>query len=279
MNKEEFKAFFESYAQNVDIANQQNFWKLSDALILESIKRTIPDPGKNGLILDAGGGTARWAILLSTMYRAQFMVFDLSTDMLEKAKANVVREHLERRIVLQQGDLADMHDVTDGSFDHIISIYSPISFIAEKEKAAKEFYRVLRPGGKILIMGHGYFNAIASKINNYHAGAEELYSLEHKRVVKWVPNVPALNVFSRETMGQLLSKAGFVPSQVFGIPVFVQPGPEDFDPENKLQSAISKALEDDSFFNTIFDIEMTHNAEPSVTNRGMNILALAEKKK
>ena len=279
MTKEEFTLFFKNYAQNVDKANQQNFWKLSDALILEIIRRNIPDPGENGLILDAGGGTARWAILLSAVYCARFTVFDLSTDMLKKARENVLREHLEERITLQQGDLTDMHGIADRSVNHIISIYSPISFIAEKEKMAKELYRILRPGGKALVMGHGYYNAIASKINNYHAGAEELRLLEHEKLVKWSQNVPTLNVFSKESMEQLFSKVGFTPSRAFGIPVFVQPGAEDFDPENKLQSPISKALQDEAFFNVIFNIEMMHNAEPSVVNRGINIFTLIEKKK
>ena len=127
-------------------------------------------------------------------------------------------------------------------------------------------------------MGHGYFNAIASKINNYRASADELRSLEQEKLVKWAQGVPALNVFSKESMERLLSDVGFTPLRTFGVPVFVQPGFEDFDPENKLQSEISKALGDDAFFSTVFDIEMAHNSEASVANRGMNIFTLAEKK-
>lgn len=278
MTKEEFDAFFEGYAKNVDQANQQNFWKLSDALILEIIKRNIPDTGTDGLIMDAGGGTARWAILLSKVYKARFSVFDLSADMLKKAEENIAGAGLTERVALQQGDLTDMREVADESVDHVISIYSPISFVDDRDKMARELYRILRPGGRALIMGHGYFNAIASKINNYRASVDELRTLEQAGTVKWAPGVPALNVFSKESMERLLKSAGFTPLKTFGVPVFAQPGSEDFDPENKLRSGISEALEDETFFNAIFDIEMAHNAEPSVANRGVNIFALAEKK-
>ena len=278
MTKEEFDAFFEGYAKNVDQANQQNFWRLSDALILEIIKRNIPDIGTDGLIMDAGGGTARWAILLSKIYKARFSVFDLSVDMLKKAEENIADAGLTERIALQQGDLTDMRDVADGSVAHVISIYSPISFVDDREKMVRELYRILRPGGRVLIMGHGYFNAIASKINNYRAGVDELRTLEQVETVKWAPGVPALNVFSKESIERLLESAGFTSLKTFGVPVFAQPGPEDFDPENKLRSGISEALGDETFFNAIFDIEMAHNSEPSVANRGVNIFALAEKK-
>ena len=161
MTKEEFDVFFESYAKNVDEANTQNFWKLSDALILEIIKRHVPDPGQKGVILDAGGGTARWAILLSKIYASKFTVFDLSIDMLKKAQKNIEKERLGERISLLKGDLADMSNVLTESVDHVISIYSPLSFIEDRDKALSELHRILRRGGKVLVMGHGYYNAIA----------------------------------------------------------------------------------------------------------------------
>ena len=65
--------------------------------------------------------------------------------------------------------------------------------------------------------------------------------------------------------------------KTYGVPVFVQPGSEDFDPENRKKSKISKYLEDKDFFEKIFDLEMKYNSQPSIVNRGMNILAVAFK--
>ena len=79
-------------------------------------------------------------------------------------------------------------------------------------------------------------------------------------------------------MEELLKSAGFSVISTYGVPVFVQPCPEDFDPENKQHSRISNALADQAFFDKVFEIEMQHNNKPEVANRGMNIFTVAEKK-
>ena len=159
-----------------------------------------------------------------------------------------------------------------------MSIYSPLSFIYEQDKAAKELFRILKPGARILIMSHSYHNALASKINNYRADAEELQKLANEQRVKWAPYVPELVTHSKESIEKLFSDAGFQIQKTYGVPVFVQPGPEDFDPENEKRSAVSEYLENPNVFKSVFEIEMRFNANETVANRGMNMFMLAEKK-
>lgn len=279
MDKKEFDNFFKPYAKNVDNANRNGFWMLSDALITQIIKNNIPhDLDKNSVILDAGGGTGRWVCNLSKIYKSKFIVYDLSADMLEKAKENIKEANIESRTELIEGDLKNIKKVDSESVDYIISIYSPISFIYDKEKAIRELFRILKKGGKIVIMGNGFFNAIASKINNYCAGAAELEKLDDKQIVKWEDYVPKLNVFSKESMEGNLKKAGFSIDKTYGVPVFAQPGAEDFDPENVQKSKISKALKNEDFFKKVFKLEMKYNSNPTVVNRGVSIFSIAIKK-
>jgi len=65
--------------------------------------------------------------------------------------------------------------------------------------------------------------------------------------------------------------------KTYGVPVLVQPGPEDFDPENIKKSRISNALEKEIFFKKVFELEMKYNNHPTVVNRGMNMFAVAIK--
>jgi len=278
MNRTEFKKFFESYSKNVDNANKQSFWRLSDEIIKEVIKRNIPrNLTSRNLIMDAGGGTGRWICELSKVYRSNFVLYDLSEDMLEIARENIGKAGISNRVHVIQGDLMDIKGIKNNSIDHIVSIYSPISFVPDKESAIKELYRILKKEGKLLIMGHGGFNALFSKINNYFASPIELKKLEKESMVKWGQNIPKLHVFSKESMENLLKKTRFKIQTTYGIPVFVQPGQEDFDPQNKKISKISNTLQNPDFFKTVLKLEMKYNAIPTIANRGMNILSIGIK--
>jgi len=279
MDKKEFDDFFKPYSKNVDNANRHGFWKLSDILITQIIKDNIPTTlDEKGVILDAGGGTGRWVCDLSEVYKSKFIVYDMSSDMLAKAKENVRKIGIEDRVDLIEGDLKNMEKIETESVDYLISIYSPISFIYEKDKAFSEMFRVLKKGGKAIIMGHGFYNALFSKINNYCAEAEELEMLDTEKLVKWGEHVPKLNVFSKEIMENDLVRGGFLPEKTYGVPVFVQPGSEDFDPENIKKSNISIALEKENFLKKVFELEMKYNSQSSIVNRGMNIFSVGVKK-
>ncbi|PIP30250.1 hypothetical protein COZ22_00755 [bacterium (Candidatus Howlettbacteria) CG_4_10_14_3_um_filter_37_10] len=279
MNKTEFKQFFEPYAKNVDKADSQYFWKLSDHIIQEIIKQNIPATSNpNQVILDAGGGTGRWIIKLSKIFDHQFVLYDLSEDMLFKARKNIKEARIENKVKIIQGDLIDMSQISDESVDHVVSIYSPISFVEKRKKMVREIHRILKKGGRLIIMGHSYHNAIASKINNYAALAEELKKLEVDYLVKWAPYVPELHVFSRESMESLLKKANFRLIKSYGVPIFAQPGIEDFDPSNNKKSLISKTLEEKpEFFESVFKLEMKYNSVQELVNRGVNIFTVVEK--
>lgn len=279
MNKKNFNIFFKHYSKNVDNASRHGFWKLSDALIMQIIKDNIPvEINKDAVILDAGGGTGRWVCDLSKIYKSKFIIYDLSREMLEKAKDNIRNANIENRVKLIEGDLKSMKSLESESVDHIVSIYSPISFIYDKEKAFRELFRVLKKDGKIIIMGHGFYNAIASKINNYCANTKELDALANNQMVKWGEHVPKLNVFSKEIIENDLKQAGFSLDKTYGVPIFAQPGFEDFDPENEKKSRISLALEKEYFFKKVFELEMKYNSQPTVVNKGMNIFTIAVKK-
>ncbi|MEN9524154.1 MAG: hypothetical protein RL536_223 [Candidatus Parcubacteria bacterium] len=280
MKKEIFDSFFNPYAKTVDkAAGVSAFWRLSDEIITEIIKREIaPYCTDSSLTMDAGGGTGRWAIKLSEVLKGKLVVFDRSKDMLAKALENINKSNISDRISMVEGDLTQINEFTDNSTDSIVSIYSPLSFIYEQDNAAKELFRILKPGGRILIMSHGYYNALASKINNYRAGTEELQKLTDEQMVKWAPHVPELVTHSKESIEKLFSDAGFHIHKTYGVPVFVQPGPEDFDPENEKKSAVSEYLENPDVFKSVFEIEMRFNANETVVNRGMNMFMLAEKK-
>lgn len=101
--------------------------------------------------------------------------------------------------------------------------------------------------------------------------------MEKTSTVRWNIYVPILKVFSRESLEEYLTTAGFTVAKSYGVPVFAQPGPEDFDPNNSLRSRISTALDDEKYFAALFDVEVKYNSLSEVVNRGMNILSVGTK--
>ncbi len=279
MDKKIFDNFFELYSENVDNADKNSyFWKLSDKIILEIIKKEILNiANKDSIIFDAGGGSGCWTVKMSNKLKANFVIYDRSEHMLKKAKINIKHANLQNKVKIICGDLINIKKYKTGAVDFIVSIYSPISFVYDYQKAFSEMYRILKPGGKIIIMAHGFYNALYSKINNYFASVIELNNLSKKHIVKWSKSVPDLITYSKESISKELIRAGFLIENNFGIPVFVQPGLEDFDSTNKSISKISEYLRDKEIFNFIFNLEMKYNSLPEVINRGMNIFILAKK--
>jgi len=280
MQKEVFDSFFNPYAKNVDkAADVSAFWRLSDEIITEVIRQEIAPYCTNASVtMDAGGGTGRWAVKLSTVLKGKIIVFDRSEDMLAKASKNISKSNVSDRISIVEGDLTQIDNFADNSVNNIVSIYSPLSFIYEQDKAAEEMFRILKPKGRILVMSHGYHNAIASKINNYRADAKELQKLVDTQIVKWAPHVPELVTHSKESIEKIFTNVGFHIQKTYGVPIFIQPGSEDFDSNNKQKSAVSKYLENPNVFESVFEIEMKFNSDETMANRGMNMFMLAEKK-
>lgn len=274
-----FKKFFEDYSKNVDNANSQFFWKLSDEIILGIIDKHIKSSiSKEAVILDAGGGTGRWIHMLSKIYHSRFVLYDKSKDMLEVALKKKELQKLSNRLEVIQGDIQDMDRIRDSSVDYLISIYNPVSFVKEPLLFFREVQRILKPNGIGLITGQGFYNAIASKINNYLADAPELNKLDKEEMVRWSSSLAPLHVFSRESFEKLANASRLKVIKTYGVPVFVQPGPEDFDPENKQKSKVSSKLESNSeFYKTVFRLEMKYNSQELLVNRGMNLIIVVQK--
>lgn len=277
--KDLFTDFFENYSKNVDNADNCFFWRLSDHIILEIIKKYINSKiSRDTLILDAGGGTGRWVQVLSKIYNSKFILYDKYSEMLNVARSKKAINKIKDKLQIVKGDIQDMNQVESNSVDYLISIYSPISFVEKPALFLKEIHRILKPNGTGLIMGQGYYNAIASKINNYHDEALNLNKLEKEAKVKWSDSLAPLHVFSKESLEKLAIDSKLTVLKTYGIPVFIQPGPEDFDSSNKQRSGVSSKLKNDpEFYKSVFQLEMKYNSQDSIVNRGMNLFTVVKK--
>ena len=114
---------------------------------LVAIERMGIGPGDR--LLEVGVGTG----INARLYPRNCLVtgIDLSSQMLEKARARVQRQGL-RNIRLLEMDAAHL-TFADDSFDIVYAPYV-ISVVPDPVQVVREMRRVCRPGGKIIVVNH-----------------------------------------------------------------------------------------------------------------------------
>lgn len=100
-------------------------------------------------VLDCGSGTGSTGLLAAKKVGASGKVtlFDMSEGMLAIAKKKAEQDQMLERIAIKVGDMLDL-PFEDNRFDAVLSTYSMCP-VYDPAKAAKELYRVTRPGGLI----------------------------------------------------------------------------------------------------------------------------------
>lgn len=99
-------------------------------------------------LLDLGTGTGRLLELFAPLY-ARAIGLDASSDMLAVARANLDRARISNAQV-RLGDINHLPFVPN-SFD-VVTIHQVLHYLDEPERAIAEAARVLRPGGRLLIV-------------------------------------------------------------------------------------------------------------------------------
>lgn len=102
-------------------------------------------------ILDVATGTADMAIMMARYLRAvRITGVDISTGMLEIGRQKITRSQLQDRIDLQPGDSESLQ-FPDRYFDAMTVAFGVRNF-ENLEKGLKEMFRVLKPGGRLVIL-------------------------------------------------------------------------------------------------------------------------------
>lgn len=196
--REWVRNMFSSIAPSYDLLNillsfnQDKNWK----------QRAVQELIKNGgdQYLDVATGTADIAIEIAKRTKESCRIdgVDFSAPMLAIGEQKINKAKLGHRIKLQEGDALALK-FNSNQFDGTISVWAVRNF-ADYGKGVAEMYRVLKPGGKMVILEffkptapgwkqlyHFYFHSVTPTIGGLVSGKKYAYEYLPRSVQKFPP--------------------------------------------------------------------------------------------
>ncbi|MBT3940531.1 class I SAM-dependent methyltransferase [Candidatus Woesearchaeota archaeon] len=161
------------------------------------LKKYLP---KKGLILDAGAGPGRYTVALAKQ-GYDVVLRDLTPKFVEMARKKVKYAGVSKRVKsLEIGDITNLSEFKDGTFDAVICLGGPLTHVVDKkqrERAAAELVRVAKKGSLVFVSLMTRFSIHIDALEDFQ---EEIVPLQRK---------------IRDTGDYPGGKYGFAPSHFF----------------------------------------------------------------
>jgi demethylmenaquinone methyltransferase/2-methoxy-6-polyprenyl-1,4-benzoquinol methylase len=207
--KQQVEEMFDSIAGKYDFMNRFFSAGIDRAWRKKTIRLLLKDNPKQ--ILDMATGTADMAIMACRMLNPEKVTgIDLSAEMLEIGRKKVEKEGFTEKIELVEGD-GEAINFPDNSFDAVTVAFGVRNF-QNLESGLKEMFRVLKPGGKLVVLEfskpkHGfrslynlYMGIVAPEVARWFRQNKEAYRYLNR----------SSNAFpDRRDFTDILNRAGF----------------------------------------------------------------------
>ncbi len=227
------REMFTSIAPRYDFLNrllsvgQDKYWRQRAIDLL--------DPMENERILDVATGTGDMVIEVAKRnLSVRIFGIDFSQRMLDLGRIKIARNGYNQAVSLQIGS-GECLPFADESFDGVICAFGIRNF-ADVQLGLREFFRVLKPGGRVVVLEFSipqnqflktayewYFNLILPKIGNIISGHSNAYSYlpesvanfpSQKKIIKLIEKVGFKKVsFSELTFGIVSIHRGYKVSE------------------------------------------------------------------
>lgn len=206
--KKQVEQMFDNISENYDFLNRLLSFNIDIYWRNQLEKKVVAyNPGK---ILDVATGTADLALEHAKKTKAAITGLDLSQKMLDYGQVKVNKKGLKDRIKLIKGD-AEKLSFQNEEFD-IVTVSFGVRNFENLEKGISEMGRVLKSGGKLLILEFSkpsgffapffmfYFKKILPNIGKIISGDSQAYT--------YLPNSVDAMPYG-EDMKNLILKNGF----------------------------------------------------------------------
>jgi demethylmenaquinone methyltransferase/2-methoxy-6-polyprenyl-1,4-benzoquinol methylase len=183
--KEQVAKMFDNISHRYDFLNHflsmgiDKAWRRKAVSLLES--------SRPALILDVATGTGDFAIQALSLKPEKVFGIDISEGMLEVGRKKIKERNLGDKIELQKGDSENL-PFGENKFDAVTVAFGVRNF-ENLEKGLKEIFRVLKPGGKLVVLEFSrprafpmkqaynfYFKVILPRIGRFVSSDKSAYT-------------------------------------------------------------------------------------------------------
>jgi len=204
------RGVFDSVASRYDIMNDLMSAGLHRLWKRHTINRAALKPGN--VVLDLAGGTGDLALEFSRKVgkQGQVVLADINAAMLEQGRRRLIDAGVSGNVTIAQVDAQEL-PFENGTFD-CISMAFGLRNVTNKDAALASMYRVLKPGGKAMILEF-------SEPNKAIKPAYDVYSFKVLPAIgKLVTNDPDSYQYlaesirmhpAQETLKSMMESAGF----------------------------------------------------------------------
>lgn len=165
-------------------------------------------------VLDVGTGPGFFSILLSQMGHQPTAV-DASQGMIERASRNF--KDFGYTVPAYVGDAADLHTELENSYDAVVC-RDVVWTLPDPQKAYTEWYRILKPGGTLIVFDGNYLYKESKTVFRrlWYALSWTLILFTERRIRQrssqdksLLSGLPFVNVLRPEADEKALKQAGF----------------------------------------------------------------------
>lgn len=146
--KEQVAEMFNNISPKYDLLNHVLSLGIDIIWRKKAIKKLKKDAPK--LILDIATGTGDFALEALALHPDKIIGVDISEGMLQEGRKKMIKRGLQDKIEMLLGDSEGLQ-FEDNKFDAVIVSFGVRNF-ENLEKGLADMYRVLKPGGKTVIL-------------------------------------------------------------------------------------------------------------------------------
>jgi ubiquinone/menaquinone biosynthesis C-methylase UbiE len=161
---EEVETYYDEKSKSYDETFSILYFRVFDAITWKYLEPYLPT-NPNALVLDAGGGTGRWAVRMAKKVQGKIILMDISEGMLKIATERIKQEQLDDKIIIRKGDITRTNFPNE-TFDLIFCEHTLFLF-KEADTLLKEFKRILKRKARVIVSALNlYVQTLACLSNN-----------------------------------------------------------------------------------------------------------------